>query len=77
VFHLDVAYVTVAIYAGCKCVFQMYQLLRLDVAWFHLDVAYVTVTIHVCCTYFIWMLLYVIVVIYIYCKIYISIISLR
>jgi hypothetical protein len=53
VFDLDVTYIAVAIYACCKCVFQMFQLLRLDVAWFHLDVAYVAVTIHVYCTCFI------------------------
>jgi hypothetical protein len=38
VFHLDVAYIVVAIHVYCKCVFQMFQLFHLDVACFHLDV---------------------------------------
>jgi hypothetical protein len=49
VFHLDVAYIAVAIHICCNCVFQMFQLFHLDLACFHLDVAYVAVSIHVCC----------------------------
>jgi hypothetical protein len=49
VFHLDVAYVVVAIHVRCKYVFQMFQLFYLGVACFHLNIAYVAVTIHVCC----------------------------
>ena len=48
-FHLDVAYVAVAIHVCCKCVFQMFQLFHLDVACFHLDAAYVAEAIPVCC----------------------------
>ena len=53
VFHLDAAYVAVAIHVCCKCVFQMLQLFHLDVACFHLDVTYVAVAIRVCykCTF--------------------------
>jgi hypothetical protein len=48
VFHLDVAYVAVAIHVCCKCVFQMFQLFHLDVACFYLDVAYVQ-WLYTCC----------------------------
>ena len=48
-FHLDGAYVAMAIHVCCKCVFQMFQVFHLYVACFHLDVAYVAVAIHVCC----------------------------
>jgi hypothetical protein len=60
VFHLDVAYVPVAIHVCCNCVFKMYQLFHMDIACFYLDVAYVAVVIYTyiasvypkCFTYF-------------------------
>jgi hypothetical protein len=49
VFHLDIAYVAVAIYVHCKCMFQMFTYFRCTLQVFYLDVAYVAVVIHICC----------------------------
>jgi hypothetical protein len=66
VFHLDVAYVAVAIHVCCKSMFQIFHLLYTYVASlcfkyftcfkrmlqvFYLDVAYVAVIIHIVATY--------------------------
>jgi hypothetical protein len=49
-FHLDVAYVALALHTCCKCMFQMFQVFQTYVAkYFYLDVAYVAVAIHICC----------------------------
>jgi hypothetical protein len=53
VFHLDVAYVTMALYACFKRMFQVFHMFQTHVASFYLDVAkvdlgvtYVTMSIH-------------------------------
>jgi hypothetical protein len=40
-FYLNVAYVAMAIYVCCKCVFQIFQLFHPNIACFYLDIAYV------------------------------------
>jgi hypothetical protein len=62
VFHMDVAkidwdvaYIAMAIYVCCKCLFQVFHMFfQTHVAiMFYLGVTYVS---HICCKYFIWML---------------------
>jgi hypothetical protein len=48
VFYLDVAYVTVALYACFTCFRLMLQVFHLDIAKVDLNVAYVVMTIHAC-----------------------------
>jgi hypothetical protein len=59
VFHVDVAYVAMAIHVCCKCIcYKCFSCFKHMLQVFYLDVAYVS---HICCKCFIWML-------YIFCN---------
>jgi hypothetical protein len=74
VIYLDVAYVSVAIYVCCKCMFQMFQLFQTYVVSvlsrccicctdytriLQLHISYVSAVSDICCKCFIWMAIHI------------------